>query len=235
MFRLAVICSVVMLLAVPAYAGWGCGSGGGYYGGYYSGPVYSYGPSYSCGSYYTPSYYSCNSYVVKRGCFGGYRVYSVPTYYYYNSNSCTPSTVTSPAPATKVEAPQESLLPKDYYEEPEPTPAQKPEPAVDEDKPEPPAESFQSTSTTGNVTYTSYKPTTAPKTGSGILVLRCPADAKVYINGYETKKTGTLRKYVSHNLKHGYKYKYEVVVVRNDGKRFKGLASLKAGQTLKLN
>jgi len=45
---------------------------------------------------------------------------------------------------------------------------------------------------------------------SGLLTIRVPEAAKVFINGYQTKSTGTLRQYVSRGLKPGLTYKYEV-------------------------
>jgi uncharacterized protein (TIGR03000 family) len=63
----------------------------------------------------------------------------------------------------------------------------------------------------------------APKTSgmsaeeSGILTVWVPYDAKVLINGKETKSVGSRRSFVSFGLKSGLSYKYDVkaVVVRN--------------------
>jgi uncharacterized protein (TIGR03000 family) len=54
-------------------------------------------------------------------------------------------------------------------------------------------------------------------TGSGLITIWVPAEAKVYINGLETKSTGTMRQYVSSGLIAGYVHTYEIraVVVRN--------------------
>lgn len=45
---------------------------------------------------------------------------------------------------------------------------------------------------------------------SGLLTIWVPADAKVLVNGFVTCSTGSKREYVSHNLKPGFTYKYEV-------------------------
>lgn len=49
-------------------------------------------------------------------------------------------------------------------------------------------------------------------TGSGMLRVSVPADAKVYVNGKLTTSTGTDRQYVSHNLQSGRTYSYDVRV-----------------------
>jgi len=45
---------------------------------------------------------------------------------------------------------------------------------------------------------------------SALMAIRVPAEAKVFINGLPTKSTGVFRQYVSHGLKPGHTYKYEV-------------------------
>jgi uncharacterized protein (TIGR03000 family) len=45
---------------------------------------------------------------------------------------------------------------------------------------------------------------------SGILTVWVPYDAKVVINGQETRNSGSRREYVSFGLKQGYNYKYVV-------------------------
>ena len=52
---------------------------------------------------------------------------------------------------------------------------------------------------------------------TGVLAVRVPADAKVFVNGLETTSTGSYRQYASRNLKPGSSYNYEVraEVVRN--------------------
>jgi uncharacterized protein (TIGR03000 family) len=53
--------------------------------------------------------------------------------------------------------------------------------------------------------------------GSGQLTIVVPADAKVFINGHQTRSMGTHREYVSYGLEIGLTYRYEVraEVVRN--------------------
>jgi uncharacterized protein (TIGR03000 family) len=45
---------------------------------------------------------------------------------------------------------------------------------------------------------------------SGLLTIYVPADAKVTVNGYETKSIGSRRQYVSYGLRTGLSYKYEI-------------------------
>jgi uncharacterized protein (TIGR03000 family) len=69
---------------------------------------------------------------------------------------------------------------------------------------------------------------------AGLLNIRVPTEAKVYINGLETKSTGAERQYVSYGLKSGLTYKYEVrAVVTRGGKQFEDLkvVYLTAGAT----
>jgi uncharacterized protein (TIGR03000 family) len=71
-------------------------------------------------------------------------------------------------------------------------------------------------------------PTPAPGThtdavpgalGSGQLTIVVPADAKVFINGHQTRSVGTHREYVSYGLETGLTYRYEVrAEVVRDGK-----------------
>lgn len=67
--------------------------------------------------------------------------------------------------------------------------------------------------------------TPAPQTllptqsNSGLLTILVPAEAKVLINGLETRSTGSRRQYVSYGLKPGYTYKYEIrAQTARDGK-----------------
>ena len=48
---------------------------------------------------------------------------------------------------------------------------------------------------------------------SGLLTVHVPAGAKVFINGLETRSTGTRRQYVSHGLAEGKLYPYQVQVL----------------------
>ncbi len=55
--------------------------------------------------------------------------------------------------------------------------------------------------------------------GSGQLTIVVPADAKVFINGHQTRSVGTQRQYVSYGLESGLTYRYEVrAEVVRDGK-----------------
>lgn len=48
------------------------------------------------------------------------------------------------------------------------------------------------------------------------IVVELPKDAKVFINGAETKATGSTRQFVSKGLKEGASYQYEVRIVTGD-------------------
>lgn len=57
------------------------------------------------------------------------------------------------------------------------------------------------------------------RSDSGLLTIYVPYDAKVFINGLETRTPGSRRQYVSYGLLPGYRYKYEVrAEVVRDGK-----------------
>lgn len=199
--------------------GWGAGCGYGCGAGYGSGGyLVSYSPTYSgC----TACWSGCNGcwndgswYLgwrpgpVRRLFFGRYR------WYYGNScwgAYCSPCSVcmsdtcggctgcsdctdgSSATPATPAA----------------PTPAKKPaaEPAMPtEPSPVPPEPADQKTSGT-----------TAED--SGVLTVWVPFDAKVTVNGLETRSTGSRRQFVSYGLKPGFSYKYEVrAEVVRDGK-----------------
>ena len=49
--------------------------------------------------------------------------------------------------------------------------------------------------------------------GTGTISVTVPDNAKVYINGYETKMPGVNRKYVVNDLEPGKMYDYEVRIV----------------------
>lgn len=54
--------------------------------------------------------------------------------------------------------------------------------------------------------------------GTGYLQMTVPENGVVYINGYETKMTGTERRFAARNLKAGLSYRFEImVVVRENG------------------
>lgn len=53
----------------------------------------------------------------------------------------------------------------------------------------------------------------APRTGSGMIAVHVPEQAKVYINGKPTTSIGARREYVSFGLEDGNTYRYEVQVL----------------------
>jgi uncharacterized protein (TIGR03000 family) len=72
----------------------------------------------------------------------------------------------------------------------------------------------------------------------GVLTVQVPANAKVIVNGLETTSRGSHRRYVSHGLKSGQSYRYEVrAIVQQDGEpvELTKTAVLRAGQIAALN
>jgi uncharacterized protein (TIGR03000 family) len=197
----------------------GCGSAC-----YYPSYTYSYYPSYAYGyypgccyyptySYSYPSYNCCYypSYSYTSWCGGG--CYSSCGSYYVDC--CTP-TITTTAPVINGAVPAvNGQVPTPAANGQQPTPAVKPS-AEGEAKPAAPAapESPQPAPPSNpSATYT-----LGP--GSAMLTIYCPADAKVTINGLETKTTGVKRRYVSHGLQPGMMYRYDVRVECEGEKRF---------------
>jgi uncharacterized protein (TIGR03000 family) len=73
-----------------------------------------------------------------------------------------------------------------------------------------------------------------PNTGSAILSVVVPDDAKVYVNGMLTSTPGTYRRYVSHGLVPGFQYTYEIeAVVSRNGRliRDSQVVNVRAGET----
>lgn len=58
----------------------------------------------------------------------------------------------------------------------------------------------------------------APAGGTGYLQMTVPEDSIVYINGYQTKMTGTERRFAARHLEPGVSYRFEIkVVTRQNG------------------
>jgi len=73
---------------------------------------------------------------------------------------------------------------------------------------------------------------------SAFLTVKVPADAKVFVNDRETTSTGTDREYVSHDLRSGARYNYNVrAEFERDGKTVveNRAIQLSAGQTAALD
>ena len=103
---------------------------------------------------------------------------------------CCGSTVTTYSPGAPTAAPQAAPAPMPAPPQQQPAPALPKTPAV------PPSTGPQ---------------TNAPVSAdSGLLTIRVPDEAQVYVNGYKTKSTGAVRQFVSNGLKPGFSYKYEV-------------------------
>jgi len=79
--------------------------------------------------------------------------------------------------------------------------------------------------------------TTQRDSRKGTLVLSVPENAKVVVNGVETRTTGSLRRYVSHGLKPGQAYRYQVkTLVEKNGEVVEESreAILRAGEVTRL-
>jgi uncharacterized protein (TIGR03000 family) len=185
-------------------------------------PSYScYSPCYTAVSCYSPCYDTCGWYLgcrpgpIRRALFGPYRSYWAGSYAgcCYTAGcytggcgvtyeGCCGSSTAAPA-AGPTPAPGQT-----------PTPAKKPiaEPAMPGEPaaPTPPAPAEPAAPAAPKTTGMSAEE-------SGILTVWVPYDAKVSINGMETRKAGSRRQFVSYGLKPGLSYKYVVKaqLVRN--------------------
>lgn len=177
--------------------GWGC-CGYSSYGGWYApvGWYSSYGwgyPSYGYGYGYGYGWRGCGW----RGC--GWRGCGWSSCYspcYYTSccyDTCCSGTVVSPATPS---------IQGDQTPTPAPAPAPNPNAPADTQPytPQLPADTGAADSQTR----------TTISADAGLLTIRVPENAAVFINGYRTKSTGTTRQYISNGLKPGLSYKYEV-------------------------
>lgn len=213
----AAVAAVVALWTPRAEAHWGYWRWGGY------------------GAYWTTGYWGCcdGLYLgvrpgpVRRVVFGPYRWYGGWGSCYTPCCSvcaCDPcccwdtccvstTTFTTPAaPAAPAAQPQPTEAPK---REPTPTPPGPPKPA-----PAPPP------GLPGPAPEPSPSPSPAPqsffeptRSDSGLLTIYVPYEAKVFVNGLETKSVGSRRQYVSYGLAPGLQYKYEVrAEIVRDGK-----------------
>lgn len=181
-----------------------CWGGYGYYVGWRPGPVRRavFGPYRWYGGYG-----GCYS-----GCYGGgYSACGWPTIGYEAccSNSLGTMTVdpgaaapAAPTPAKKpaVDLP---LLPS----EPTAPPPDATEPAVP--KPSKPDDAPGAGALPPLEKSSSFGPTPAD---SGLLTIGVPFDAKVFVNGLQTRSAGSRRQFVSYGLRPGFSYKYEIRV-----------------------
>lgn len=213
----------VMLLAGSAQAGWGHWHGGWYGYGYY--PAYAYTTSYCspcvarCGwSYCNPCWSGCYS-----GCCSA--CYT-PWYGSYDvvSDCCDSVVIESKAEADAAPTPAPPAA-----EEPEvAAPVQEPAsvlPNRGQPKVVPPAPDVD-LPTLPDMPALPPAAGDAPKPTAGRrlppdaarLTVVVPQDAQVYVNGMLTKTVGTQRQFVSHGMKPGRSYTYEVrALVTRDG------------------
>ncbi len=71
----------------------------------------------------------------------------------------------------------------------------------------------------------------------GVLTVQVPSDARVFVNGAETRSVGNERRYVSRGLSKGYSYRYEVrAITERNGRKLEQtrVATLRAGQMANL-
>ena len=212
----------VLMTAVPqadAYWGWGryraaywgCGP---YYGSYYS----CYTPCYVSRCYPARWQYGCCGW--SSGC--------------WTSCACDPCCTSAPvcgATATPTPAEPAPAQPTPA----QPPPAMPPEPAAVQPPPAVPMDaapvmpSVEPPALPAWQGEPSLDPAAAPASpdtnrvntaaNGGLLTVWVPYDAKVTINGLATRSTGSRRQFVSHGLKSGFTYTYEVVAeVVRDGR-----------------
>jgi uncharacterized protein (TIGR03000 family) len=68
----------------------------------------------------------------------------------------------------------------------------------------------------------------ATQANSALITVWVPHDARVFVNGYETKSDGSRRQFVSHGLKPGFEYEYEIrAQVPRDGKMIEDVKIVK--------
>lgn len=225
LFVMVFVAASLMTVATDAKAYWGCCGGGGWggwgwggwgsYGGWSSGwyggcgwgchhrrcSGYWGGWGYGCGCGYSSccGWSSC-SYDL---CCGGVGT-AVPSTYAPGA--------TTPAPAKRTPV-QPSPAPN------EPTPAIPAElttpmiPPVTPGAPATPGEPALPGGTVpvpGGLTPPPGTSETPTQSNSGLLTVWVPYNAKVTVNGMETRSTGSKRQFVSYGLKPGFSYKYEV-------------------------
>ncbi len=158
----------------------------------------------SCGqsSCYEPSCSSCSYYLgcrpgpIRRAVFGPYRWYATNCFASCGTcdTCCSSDAGLAPAAPTRAETPTEAPSDPPAGEAADPL-------GVEPEAQEP---------------TTRSQPT---RDNSGLLTIYVPYDAKVTVNGYETVSKGSRRQYVSHGLKSGLAYKYEIrAEVLRDGR-----------------
>lgn len=212
----SVLATVVFACSASTSNAWWCGwRGGWHWGGVYASscyyPGYSYGYScyrpwayrgcYSWRSCYSPCYTSCYTpcysscyYPCYSSCY--YPCYS-PCYTCYSSPCCCGSVIQYDGTAT-----QKGTV------APAREPMRAPPPEVD---PAVPGDTGGGSEAPQGVRN--------QRSGSTILAVNVPEDAKIYVNGMLTKTPGSQRRYVSRGLTAGLHYTYEIrAEVSRDGK-----------------
>lgn len=158
---------------------------------------------------------------IRRFFLGPYRWYRVPVAVCdvcgCSPCACEPAVVTSPmtlAPAEPTPAQPAPTPTQPSQVQPAPSPAELPSPT-------PGASPFSEPAPTPNrgVNPTSY--VVPSRDGSGLITVYVPAEAKVFVNGRQTKSNGTRREYVSYGLQDGLQYRYTILAqVERDGKLY---------------
>jgi uncharacterized protein (TIGR03000 family) len=216
------VVAVALLSAAPqADARWWGGCCGGYWGcGYapcYSG-CYSYGCGYGCG-------YDCGGWAlgwrhgpIRRALFGRYKWY--PTGYGCGYGGCYSGCYAGCGayPAYDSCCGDGAVIAPTAAPAMTPTPAKRP--AIEPTMPMEPAPGGAAPAAPSPQPEPAMPKTSAsPAEESGSLTIWVPFDAKVTVNGLETRSTGSRRQFVSYGLKPGFSYKYEVrAQVVRDGK-----------------
>ncbi len=188
-----------------SYGGcWG-GSGGwrhghrSYYSSYgsYGGSYGSYG-GYSYSSYGSGGYSSYGS----AGYAGSYVTYSQPDVVYSSASYCAPaSNIVYSSPVTTDDCCGGTTAVESSYESAAPVEMPYSVPSESIESPE--------------ATMPEGDKSASGDSNTALLSVNVPQDAVVYVNGYRTKSTGQLRRFLSAGLNRGDQYAYEVRAVAN--------------------
>lgn len=214
------IVALVSIWTPSAQAHWGYWGWGGY-------PAWTVGYSGCCDGWYL----GVRPGPIRRLVLGPYRWYYGGWGSYYTScysyapccsacwcspcccwDTCSVTVSTYPAPEAPAPQAQPTPAPQQPPAQPPALPPDAPKPADVE--PQPPR--VPSPGPVAPLPHSFYEPTRAD---SGLLTVYVPYEAKVFINGLETKATGSRRQYVSFGLAPGLRYKYEVrAEIEREGK-----------------
>ena len=211
----AAVAALLVTGTSQADAWWGC----------YRTVSWGCAPCYS--ACYTPSCYtscctvscdpccstSCCSYLgyrrgpIRRLLFGPCRSYSC------GWDCCTDCCCTGCTAATSGDSPTPAETNGAPTEVPDTVPVEVPDDAAADPSPVPPDETIEEPAEepAGDEPLAEPMTRSVPtRENSGLLTIYVPYDAKVTVNGLQTRSKGSRREYVSYGLKPGFAYKYEI-------------------------